>query len=279
MPEDWMKGEPTPSALPPDYFQAPSPAALWNYLLGGKDNYPRDQAAAELMTEAYPDMRYMAEQSRLFLTRAVHYVSTTGGVRQFLDIGCGLPAPRPELNTHEVAQNLYADSRIVYVDNDKVVLAHARALLVSSVPNAGQIDYVDSDARNVQFILDEAGRTLNFGEPIAIMGFGLLGHIADYHEAKKIVTELLAAVPSGSYLLLEDGVNTDSGVTVAVEHRKEKYGGTPYVVRSPEEFSGYFHGLRLVEPGVVPTTLWRPGPHLAGSGRWIASRCGVGRKP
>jgi S-adenosyl methyltransferase len=195
-------------ALPEDYFHTPSPARMWNYLQGGKDHYQIDRDAGDAMASADPDIRYLARQSRLFMNRAAHWVAAEGGVRQFLDIGCGLPVQQSMLNTHEVAQDVDPLARVVYIDNDKVVLAHARALLTSRLPGAGAIDYIESDARDIERIVTEAERTLDFTRPIAVIMIGVLGAV-EFTEATAIVDAVMAAVPSGSYLIVSDGLDVE----------------------------------------------------------------------
>ena len=192
------------------------------------------------------------------------------GVRQFLDIGTGLPSAN---NTHEVAQRIAPESRIVYVDNDPLVLVHARALL-NSRPE-GATDYIDSDVEDPDKILREAARTLDFTQPIALTMLGILGNVADYAQARSIVTRLIDAVPSGSYLVVSDGTNTSKEIVDG--QRIANQGGHPYNLRSPEQISGYFEGLELVDPGVVSIPHWRPEPGPVPQA--LDGYCGVARKP
>ncbi len=174
------------SPLPGQQPQAPTidmtvphSARIWNYWLGGKDNYPVDRAAGDQYREVFPGVIDVARASRQFLTRAVRYLAGEAGVRQFLDIGTGLPTVD---NTHEVAQRVAPESRIVYVDNDPLVLTHARALLTSTPQ--GVTDYIDADLREPDKILEAAAKTLDFTQPIALMLMGIMGHIGDYDEAR-----------------------------------------------------------------------------------------------
>ncbi len=209
--------------------------------------------------------------------RAVRYLAGEAGVRQFLDIGTGLPSAD---NTHEVAQRVAPESRIVYVDNDPLVLTHARAMLTSTPE--GVTDYVDADLRDPGKILEAAAQTLDFTQPVALMLMGILGHVGDYDEARSIVKRLMNALPSGSYLALDDG--TDVVDKAAVEEAQGAYnesGAIPYHPRSPEQIAGFFEGLELVEPGVVSVPRWRPDPATSRGGlpAELDAFGGVGRKP
>jgi S-adenosyl methyltransferase len=261
--------------LSEDHFRKPSSARVWNYWLGGKDNYPVDHAAGDAVVAVYPDIVRAARESRRFLVRVVRYLAGELGVRQFLDIGTGLPTMQ---NTHEVAQAVAPDARVVYVDNDPVVLAHARALLTNT-DERGVTAYIDADVHRPAEILAEARATLDFDRPIAVLFFGILGHVADFERARAIVAEVLAALPSGSYLAAEDSTNTGAQVREAGTKYAES-GAIPYHLRGPEQIALLFTGLELVEPGVVPVTQWRPGPVLAGSAvEPIDKYGGVARKP
>jgi hypothetical protein len=248
----------------------PHSARIWNYWLGGKDNYAVDREAGDQYKEVFPGIAVVARTSRGFLTRAVRYLAGEAGMRQFLDIGTGLPTAN---NTHEVAQRVAPESKIVYVDNDPLVLAHARALLTSS-PD-GACEYLDADIRDPAAILSTAGGLLNFSQPIALMLMGIMGHFTD-DEAYPIVARLLAGLPPGSYFALYDGANTNEAFNQAQQGYNDS-GAVPYHLRSPEQFERYFAGLELVEPGVVPVPHWRPDP--GAEPVEIYSYCGVGRKP
>ena len=248
----------------------PHSARIWNYWLGGKDNFAVDREAGDQYLEIFPGIGVVARTSRGFLTRAVAYLAGEAGIRQFLDIGTGLPTAD---NTHEVAQRVAPETRILYVDNDPLVLAHARALLTSSPE--GVCEYIDADVRNPAGILDIAAGVLDFSKPIALMLMGIMGHFTD-EEAYPIVRSLLAGLPSGSYFALYDGANTNTAFNEAQEGYNQS-GAVPYYLRSPEQFARFFEGLELVEPGVVPVPHWRPAPDAEPVE--IYSYCGVGRKP
>ena len=247
----------------------PHSARVWNYWLGGKDNYPPDRAVGDAIAAQNPDILVIARQARQFLVRAVSYMAGDVGITQFLDIGTGLPTMQ---NTHEIAQQFVPEARIVYVDNDPLVLAHARSLLVNKTPE-GVTTYVHADVRQPEAILADARDVLDFERPIAVMLLGILGHATpDFADMLRVVRTLVAAVPSGSYLVLQDGSDTSDAVRRSAEMNN-------YVVRSLDQFLECFEGLELVEPGLVPTPLWRPRPTDVGTPQPIDSYCAVGRKP
>ncbi|MEU7799994.1 SAM-dependent methyltransferase [Micromonospora arborensis] len=249
----------------------PHSARIWNYWLGGKDNFEVDRLAGEQVRELFPAMIETARESRAFLSRAVRFLAGEAGIRQFLDVGTGLPTAD---NTHQVAQRVNPQSRVVYVDNDPMVLAHARALLVGSPE--GLTRYVHADLREPQAVLRQAGDHLDLGQPVAVLLFGVLGHVGDDDEAVGIIRALLDAVPSGSYLALSDG--TDTSEAVVESHRQyNESGALPYHLRSPERIARFFDGLELVEPGLVPFTHWRP--EQDGPPADLDGYCAVARKP
>src|SRR5438874_6177217 len=182
----------------------PHSARIWNYWLGGKDNYAVDREAGDQYVKIYPGIVDIARAGRAFLARAVRYLTLEAGIRQFLDVGTGLPTVD---NTHELAQRAVPASRIVYVDNDPLVLAHARALLTSTPE--GVTDYIDADMRDPDKVLQDAARTLDFAQPVALMMLGILGNVLDTDEARSIVNRLVAAVPAVSYLVINDGTDTN----------------------------------------------------------------------
>ena len=256
--------------------RTPHSARVWNYWLGGKDNYPVDQETGDRVAEMYPDIVTLARAARGFLTRAVTYLAADAGIRQFLDIGTGLPTAS---NTHQVAQAAAPASRVVYVDNDPLVLAHARALLTSS--RQGACDYIDADLRDTGRIIAEAGRTLDFRRPVAITLIAILHHIEDYDEARGIVSRLVAAVPPGSYLAISHSSNAVNGATSdRAVARWNEHGRPPVILRSPEQIGGFFAGLELLAPGLVSTTRWRPAAVEVGSlPPEVDQFCAVARKP
>jgi hypothetical protein len=248
----------------------PHSARVWNYWIGGKDNFAADRAVGDQVRAVFPGIVEAARQQRAFLGRAVRFLATEAGVRQFLDVGTGLPTAD---NTHEVAQRIAPASRVVYVDNDPLVLAHARALLTSSPEGATQ--YVDADLRDTDGIVRGAGGTLDFSHPVAVMLLGILGHVEDDDEARAIVRRLVDRLPAGGYLALADGTNT-SEIGVESQRQYNRSGAVPYHLRSPEQVTEFFSGLELVEPGVVPVSHWRPDD---GAPPPVDVYGGVARKP
>jgi hypothetical protein len=233
----------------------PHSARVWNYWLGGKDNFEVDRQVGDQFSTLYPDITLVARSSRAFLSRAVTYLAHDCGIRQFLDIGTGLPTAD---NTHEVAQAAAPESRIVYVDNDPMVLAHARALLTGNAQ--GATEYVDADLHDPAAILDAAGHTtLDLSKPVGLILMNILGHVPDLAEAAKIVQRLMAALPSGSYLVTADGTNVIDGP--AFEEAIGVWNANAplsYNLRSPEQLATFLTGLEVVEPGLVPCAKWRP---------------------
>ncbi|MFE7837146.1 SAM-dependent methyltransferase [Streptomyces sp. NPDC057474] len=251
----------------------PHSARIWNYWLGGKDNYPVDHAAGDAFRAVFPGITDLARDSRAFLGRAVTFLAAEAGIRQFLDIGTGLPTAD---NTHEIAQRVAPDARVVYVDNDPLVLTHARALLTSTPE--GATDYIDSDLHDPETVLREAARTLDFSQPVGLTLMQVSGHTADYDEARSIVGTLMAALPSGSYLAFNDSVDTNEANAEATRGYNES-GAVPYYLRSPARLAGFFEGLELLEPGVVPLNDWRPAPAASGGGSGeVIAVGGVARK-
>lgn len=252
----------------------PHAARIWNYWMGGKDNFESDRAAGDAVASVYPEIVTMAQQSRPFLIRTVRYLAAEAGVRQFLDIGTGLPTMQ---NTHEVAQGVAPESKIVYVDNDSLVLTHARALLVNTTPE-GVTTYVHADYHDPDLIVADAANVLNFNEPISVMFMGVLGYEPDLEVVKSIVGRVMAAVPSGSYLTLWDGTDTSPAVIAGSDKLRES-GAVPYILRSPAELTECFEGLDMIEPGLVPITEWRPEPSEIGKVESLDAYGAVARKP
>ncbi|MEV7286246.1 SAM-dependent methyltransferase [Streptomyces sp. NPDC093252] len=230
----------------------PHSARFWNYFVGGKDNYEVDREIGDHIKEIFPGLVDVAVTSRQFLGRAVRYLAVEQGIRQFLDIGTGLPTAD---NTHEVAQRVAPDSRIVYVDNDPIVLTHANALLTSTPE--GRTAYLDADLYDPEAVLETAAGTLDFDRPIALIILNTLGHVADHGQARALVQRLMAGLPSGSYLVISDSTATSEGM-IAASDAYNASGAVPYYVRGVEEIGAFFDGLELVEPGVAQVTRWRP---------------------
>jgi hypothetical protein len=227
----------------------PHSARTWNYWLGGKDNYAVDRETGDAIAAVYPQIRENARHSRAFLGRAVRFLATEAGVRQFLDIGTGLPTAD---NTHEVAQRFAPDARVVYVDNDPLVLAHARALLVGTPE--GMTKYIHADIREVADLMDGAAEILDFGEPVAVLVLGVLGHIDDTDEARSLVTQILAHLAPGSYLVLSDAILNEE--RRKAERTYENTDGVHYHARPRADIESFFDGLEWVEPGFTSVSLW-----------------------
>ncbi|MER6916822.1 SAM-dependent methyltransferase [Streptomyces sp. NPDC000594] len=252
----------------------PHTARIWNYWLGGKDNYPVDREAGDQIRAIHPGIGDYALADRLFLGRAVHHLVAEAGVRQFLDIGTGLPSAD---NTHEVAQRTAPEARVVYVDNDPLVLTHARALLTSA--REGRTDYLDADLRDADTILERAAATLDLSRPVALMLLGVVIFVEDDKESYDIVRRLMAELAPGSHLVLSHTITSPSMPDVDAAVAFWNAHGTPRLTqRTPAQVERYFEGLELLEPGVVSCSRWRPGE---GSGELpdeVAMFGGVARK-
>ena len=251
------------------------PARVYNYWLGGKDNFEADRIVGEQTKAAYPGIVTGVLAQRAFLTSAVRYLVTQAGIRQFLDLGTGLPVAD---NTHEVAQALAPECRIVYVDNDPMVLAHARALLTST--DEGSCAYLDADLRDVDRVLAAAATSLDFGKPVAVMMLGILHYIPDTDDPAGIVGKIVGALPSGSWLAIAhpaSDVATDQVATMTDRFNRQVSTGA--TLRTRAEISAFFAGTELLPPGVVQYHQWHPGETAAQEGSEIAAYCGLGRKP
>ncbi|MGW8374513.1 SAM-dependent methyltransferase [Streptomyces sp. ODS28] len=229
-------------------------ARVWNYWLGGKDYYDVDAQVGDRVAAMHPGIRDVARADRAFLGRAVAHLAGEAGVRQFLDVGTGLPTVD---NTHEVAQRIAPESRVVYVDNDPIVLTHARALLSGSPQ--GATAYLDADAHDPDAVLAGAAGTLDLSRPVAIMLLGILNFVPDTGRAAEVVRRLLDAVPSGSHLALTHPTLELGGASNAEAMRFWNENATPPIVaRDEREIAGFLEGLEILEPGIVSCTHWRP---------------------
>jgi O-methyltransferase involved in polyketide biosynthesis len=256
-----------------------NPARVWNYWVGGKDHFAADREAAEKVLELLPHMLLLAQLTRRFLIDTVHQLAADYGIRQFLDIGTGLPTAD---NTHDVAQRVAPQARIVYVDNDPVVISHAQALLAGTPE--GVTAYLDADLRDPAKILAEAAHVLDFSRPIAVLLVGVLHFIADSDDPHGIVKRLMDAVPSGSYLVIVHGASDIQAEAVAESSRLyNQMSSVPYTPRSHEQVARFFEGLDLVDPGVVPigyrAASGEPDAPVGGPADGGTSYCGIGRKP
>ncbi|MEV0381273.1 SAM-dependent methyltransferase [Nonomuraea sp. NPDC050643] len=253
----------------------PSQARAWNYWLGGKDYYPVDKELAETLEQYYPGMQQIALHTRAFLRRAVRHLAEESGIRQFLDIGTGLPTVD---NTHEVAQRVDPASRVVYVDNDPVVLVHARALLTSDPQ--GACDYLDADVRDPDDILTRAAATLDFTRPTALLLLGVLGTVRDDDEARALIDRYTGVLAPGSHLVIEDGTKTVKPQQAAQAEQLRDQGQVyEYELRTPARIERFFDGLELIEPGVVSVSRWRfEAEAVGGLPDEVDAFCGVARK-
>jgi O-methyltransferase involved in polyketide biosynthesis len=274
------------------------PARIWNYWLGGRDYFPADQAAGDTISGQFPHVAAAARAQRAFGVRALRFLAGAARIRQFLDVGAGLPAGG---NTHEIVQRIAPDSGIVYVDNDPAVILHAKALLdgPGSGPGSagGVVSYAEADLRDVSAVLAGAAATLDLAKPVALVMLGVLGHIDDYGAARSIVSHLMDALPAGSYLAIADGVTPGAelagtelagaelagaeptGAELAgAQQRYNRDASLPYHLRRPDELVSFFDGLALVEPGVVPCSRWRPDGAVGVPSGEAPAYCGVARK-
>ncbi|KAB1141537.1 SAM-dependent methyltransferase [Streptomyces luteolifulvus] len=233
-------------------------ARVWNYWIGGKDNYQVDQQVGEHVATLFPVIRDIARADRDFLGRAVRHLAGERGVRQFLDIGTGLPTAE---NTHEIAQGIAPGSRIVYVDNDPIVLVHARTLLTGT--SEGVTDYIDADVHDPDTILERAAQSIDFTRPVAVMMLGILNFVLDTGTARDIARRIMAAVPSGSFLVLTHPTfEADLGGEGQIPAMKfwNENATPPITARSRADIAAFFDGLQLLEPGLVSCAQWRAEP-------------------
>jgi hypothetical protein len=284
MAEDgWMNGDPDDAGEPQVDLQLdrPHPARVYDYLLGGKDNFAADRAAAQAGLAANPNSRIPPRENRAFLRRVVRYLARDAGISQFLDIGTGIPTSP---NVHEIAQDADPQARVVYVDNDPIVLAHARALLTSGP--VGKTAYIDADVRNVGRILysAELRQTLDMNRPVGLLLLAVLHFIADEDDPWDLAARLLAELPAGSYLALSHltgDFDPAAWEGVAAVYRRS---GVTMQVRPLAAVERFFTGLDLLDPGVVSLPRWRPDPNDLGqqsqpTDAAVSVYGGLGRKP
>ncbi|MUL42001.1 SAM-dependent methyltransferase [Streptomonospora sp. PA3] len=251
----------------------PHSARVWNYWLGGKDNYAVDRAAGDDVLARLPDIADGARAERAFLVRVIRHLVAEAGIRQFLDIGTGLPTMD---NTHEAAQRLAPECRVVYVDNDPLVMAHAQALLTSTCE--GATDYIEADLRDPETILSRSARTLDFDQPIGLMLLGVVNHIVDDDESYSAVSRLVRALPAGSHMALTHSTAEVHGEPMLqVMREMNERGGTPITARDRRRIERYFDGTELLEPGVVSCSRWRPDATDIGTPPEVYLFGGVGR--
>ncbi|GAA3801484.1 SAM-dependent methyltransferase [Sphaerisporangium flaviroseum] len=250
-------------------------ARVWNYWLGGKDNFASDREVAEQILTVMPDLVDSARADRAFLGRAVRFLVAEAGIRQFLDIGTGLPTAD---NTHEVAQSVAPECRVVYVDNDPIVLTHARALLVGTPE--GVTDYIEADLNDPEMILKQAARTLDLTRPVGLMLLGSLNFIVDTAKAMAIVKHLVDAIPSGSYLAIAHPTAEVHGdAMIEAVQRWNEAGSAPMTLRTSSDLAAFAEGLEILEPGVVSCSQWRPEPDDFDARQEVSQFCVLARKP
>jgi hypothetical protein len=251
------------------------PARVYDYWLGGKDHFAADRQAAEAVIAVRPSIIRDIRENRRFLIRAVRYLAAEAGIRQFLDLGTGIPTSP---NVHEAAQAIDPECRVVYVDNDPIVLAHARALLTSS-PD-GATAYLDADLRDPEPILRDAARTLDFTEPVGLIMVGVLHLLPDADKPRQIIARFLDELPSGSYLTLSQPASDINAEVVAAGAKQyNTFVSTPQTRRNHAEVAEFLDGLDLVEPGLVQAPQWRPDPGSPVPNGDSSNWAGVARKP
>jgi trans-aconitate methyltransferase len=252
--EEWMRSDPSARVPAGIDTSVAHIARVYDYWLGGKDNFAADREAGDQAAEADPDVFRSVRANRAFIARTVSYLVADQGIRQFMDIGTGLPSAN---NTHEVAQAAAPDARIVYVDNDPIVLAHARALLTST--RQGATDYIDADLRDTGKILADAAATLDFSKPVAVMLVAVLHCVPEDDEPYQVVGRLMDAVPPGSFLTLAHVASDITADAMAdMAGRLNRLMKQKVTYRDHAEVGRFFDGLEMVEPGLVPVSQWRP---------------------
>ena len=263
--------------MPPEINRnAPQSARVYDYWLGGKDHFPADRALGEAIAEALPTIRTQVRGQRAFLGRAVRHLATEAGVRQFLDIGTGIPSAG---NVHDVAQEIAPESRVLYVDNDPIVLVHARALMAGSTE--GLVAFIQADLREPKAILDDAAvaRTLDLAQPVGLVLVGVMHHLRDTDDPRRIVATLVDALAPGSYLVLSQTTPDFDPEAMRALAAASEQGGIPNVPRTLADTEPFFAGLELVEPGLVPLAAWRPDAGAGQDPRGVYAYGGVARKP
>ncbi|MFG1954447.1 SAM-dependent methyltransferase [Micromonospora sp. NPDC048830] len=264
--------------LPPSGVDvsAPHSARVYDWWLGGKDNFAADRAMGAAMIEAIPTLPAMAKENRRFVHRVARYLATEAGIRQFIDVGTGIPT-RP--NLHEVAQALAPETRVVYVDNDPIVLAHARALMISS--EQGRSEYIHADLRQPEQILADPRLTdtLDLGRPVALTLVAVLMLLRDEDDPRGRLATLMNALPSGSYLAITHPTQEFNPAEMNAAVAAATRGGMTLVPRTHAEVERFFDGWELVEPGVVPVKAWRPDDGDPADPKSAYYWAGLARKP
>ena len=277
MPEPGANEDTGTQQVPPEInTNVPQSARVYDYWLGGKDHFPADRALGDAIAGALPTIRTQVRAQRAFLGRAVRYLTRDAGIRQYLDIGTGIPSAG---NVHDVAQEVAPESRVLYVDNDPIVLAHARALMAGTAE--GPVAFIQADLREPEAILGDpaVAGTLDLAQPVGLVLIGVMHHLRDDDDPRRIVATLVDALAPGSYLVLSQSTpDFDPDAMRALAAASEQ-GGIPNVPRSLADTEPFFAGLELVEPGLVPMATWRPDPGAEQDPRSVYAYGGVARKP
>jgi SAM-dependent methyltransferase len=277
MPETGGSDATAAPRIPPEInTNVPQSARVYDYWLGGKDHFPADRALGDAIAAALPTIRTQVRAQRVFLGRAVRYLARDAGVRQFLDIGTGIPSAG---NVHDVAQEIAPESRVLYVDNDPIVLAHARALM-SGTPQ-GSVAFIQADLREPEAILGHPAlaSTIDLAEPVGLVLIGVMHHLRDDDDPRRIVATLVDALAPGSYLVLSQSTPDFDPEAMGALAAASEQGGIANVPRSLADTEPFFAGLELVEPGLVPMATWRPDPGTEQDPRSVYAYGGVARKP
>jgi O-methyltransferase involved in polyketide biosynthesis len=273
--EEWQDAAMRDKTLPKVDATKPHPARIYDFWLGGKDNFAVDREAGQQIIDVFPGIVTGVRAQRAFLGRAVRHLVNEVGIKQFLDIGTGLPAAD---NTHEVAQRAAPETRVVYVDNDPMVLAHARALLVST--RQGATAYIDADIRDIGTIRHDAGATLDFSKPIAVVLLGVTQYLDERDAPHSIINELMGLTVPGSYLVLgQPALDIFPEQMLEVQARYARQTSGTNVLRTHEQVLSFFDGLEMIEPGLVQLPQWRPDPGDEPAPEPVPFWAGVARKP
>jgi SAM-dependent methyltransferase len=277
MPEPGANDDTGTQQVPPGInTNVPQSARVYDYWLGGKDHFPADRALGDAIAGALPTIRTQVRAQRAFLGRAVRYLTRDAGIRQYLDIGTGIPSAG---NVHDVAQEIAPESRVLYVDNDPIVLAHARALMAGTPE--GSVAFIQADLREPEAILGDpaVARTLDLAQPVGLVLIGVMHHLRDDDDPRRIVAALMDALAPGSYLVLSQSTPDFDPEAMGALAAASEQGGIANVPRSLADTEPFFAGLELVEPGLVPMAAWRPDPGAEQDPRSVYAYGGVARKP
>ncbi|HEV2870328.1 MAG TPA: SAM-dependent methyltransferase [Actinomycetota bacterium] len=277
MPEPGANDDTGTQQVPPEInTNVPQSARVYDYWLGGKDHFPADRALGDAIAGALPTIRTQVRAQRAFLGRAVRYLTRDAGIRQYLDIGTGIPSAG---NVHDVAQEIAPESRVLYVDNDPIVLAHARALMAGTPE--GSVAFIQADLREPEAILGDpaVAAILDLAQPVGLVLVGVMHHLRDSDDPRRVVATLVGALAPGSYLVLSQSTPDFDPEAMRNLAAASEQGGIANVPRSLAGTEPFFAGLELVEPGLVPMAAWRPDPGAAKDPGGVYAYGGVARKP